>query len=432
MPVLKIRNFGPIESFDFNIRRFNILIGRQASGKSTVAKLLYFFRTMPHSVSNIIRKKPQGNPYELFIKELRRQFINLFGPVYHQANLNIEYSFVIDSKKQSIKIIQNHKNGNNYISFKFCKVLKEKIDNLFERYLKIKSNAVRDNYGLLDTIENEENEAQFVNNCLNEARLVFCCTQNPLFVPAARTQLTLFQESLLRIHEIEEDVITKNFILAMREIRKLCGGGLEQAEEQILRTSEKQPVRTSTKLARDLIKKILRGSYKSINGEERIYHSKEGHTKLSVASSGQQESLWILLAAYSLILKKEDCFTIFEEPEAHLFPEAQDYISRLLVLLLNTSKNNYVTLTTHSPYILTSINNLLAAHEAKMKEKNKIYDIIDKQLFLDKQELSAYLLGDKVEDIYNKDLNIVDSEKIDTVSARLNNEYDKIIDLGVL
>ena len=37
---LKIKKFGPIESLDIEIRKFNILIGPQASGKSTISKVL--------------------------------------------------------------------------------------------------------------------------------------------------------------------------------------------------------------------------------------------------------------------------------------------------------------------------------------------------------------------------------------------------------
>ncbi|WP_370649659.1 AAA family ATPase [uncultured Desulfovibrio sp.] len=41
MSTLTIKNFGPIKNFHAPIARLNVLIGPQASGKSTVAKLLY-------------------------------------------------------------------------------------------------------------------------------------------------------------------------------------------------------------------------------------------------------------------------------------------------------------------------------------------------------------------------------------------------------
>ena len=39
---LEIKNFGPVKSASIEIRPALILIGQQASGKSTIAKLIYF------------------------------------------------------------------------------------------------------------------------------------------------------------------------------------------------------------------------------------------------------------------------------------------------------------------------------------------------------------------------------------------------------
>ncbi|HEX8677413.1 MAG TPA: AAA family ATPase, partial [Segetibacter sp.] len=37
---LVIKNFGPIENVELELRRFNVLIGENSTGKSTVAKVL--------------------------------------------------------------------------------------------------------------------------------------------------------------------------------------------------------------------------------------------------------------------------------------------------------------------------------------------------------------------------------------------------------
>lgn len=46
-----------------------------------------------------------------------------------------------------------------------------------------------------------------------------------------------------------------------------------------------------------------------------------------------------------------------EEPESHLFPDAQKDMAEALGLFAN--KNNQLMVTTHSPYILGAFNNLL-------------------------------------------------------------------------
>jgi predicted ATPase len=48
---LKIRDFGPIRDLNLAINKFNILIGPQASGKSTIAKVLCVIHSFDPSLS---------------------------------------------------------------------------------------------------------------------------------------------------------------------------------------------------------------------------------------------------------------------------------------------------------------------------------------------------------------------------------------------
>lgn len=44
MQKICIRNNGPVKYFEMEIEKFNLLIGEQATGKSTIAKSVYFFK----------------------------------------------------------------------------------------------------------------------------------------------------------------------------------------------------------------------------------------------------------------------------------------------------------------------------------------------------------------------------------------------------
>ena len=46
MQRLVIRNFGPIKKLDLKIKDFLVFIGAQASGKSTISKSIYFFKSL--------------------------------------------------------------------------------------------------------------------------------------------------------------------------------------------------------------------------------------------------------------------------------------------------------------------------------------------------------------------------------------------------
>ena len=60
---LQIRNFGPIINLDIEIRKFNILIGPHASGKSTIAKVL----SVIHSFDYVLFEANRKNEMELFL-----------------------------------------------------------------------------------------------------------------------------------------------------------------------------------------------------------------------------------------------------------------------------------------------------------------------------------------------------------------------------
>ena len=46
MDRILIKNVGPIRECEFEVKPINIFIGPQATGKSTIAKLVYFFRSV--------------------------------------------------------------------------------------------------------------------------------------------------------------------------------------------------------------------------------------------------------------------------------------------------------------------------------------------------------------------------------------------------
>ena len=64
------------------IRRFLLLIGEQASGKSTIAKLIYFFQTLPDAIyKSTLLNQGRGNfDYILDINSIARStFVDTFG-----------------------------------------------------------------------------------------------------------------------------------------------------------------------------------------------------------------------------------------------------------------------------------------------------------------------------------------------------------------
>jgi predicted ATPase len=166
-----------------------------------------------------------------------------------------------------------------------------------------------------------------------------------------------------------------------------------------------------------------------------LYFSDKQWVKILYGSSGQQEALWILLLIFTIILQNKKVFMIIEEPEAHLYPIAQKQITELISLLVN-STGSEVFITTHSPYILTSMNVLLYSGkiENNKKVKNELA-IIPKQFRISKNRFFAYKIDNTndfcLNDLMDSDTGLIRALDIDTISAVINEETERLIDMEI-
>ena len=119
-------------------------------------------------------------------------------------------------------------------------------------------------------------------------------------------------------------------------------------------------------------------------------------------------------------------FIILEEPEAHLYPDAQKKMVELLSMF--QSKNNELLLTTHSPYVLGTINNLIYAKQIECQTNSPQTDaVVEKEKRIER--CSAYnvhnghIYGCLAED------KLIKNEVIDGASEEINQEYDRLFEI---
>ncbi|MBF0606325.1 MAG: AAA family ATPase [Magnetococcales bacterium] len=124
-------------------------------------------------------------------------------------------------------------------------------------------------------------------------------------------------------------------------------------------------------------------------------------------------------------------FLIVEEPEIHLSPLAQtemvDFLSRVI-----KATHSQLLMTTHSPYILASFNNLIYANSLGQRDENreKISAIVDCDTWIDINKVSAFNMKDGgAADIIDKDLNLIKVEEIDKASEKINQTFDELFEL---
>ena len=67
------------------------------------------------------------------------------------------------------------------------------------------------------------------------------------------------------------------------------------------------------------------------------------------------------------VLYNEVIFRVIEEPEAHLHPIAQKHLMHIIALMRNHI-NSQIVITTHSPYLLAVLKNLLTAGQLSEKK----------------------------------------------------------------
>ena len=128
-----------------------------------------------------------------------------------------------------------------------------------------------------------------------------------------------------------------------------------------------------------------------------------------------------------------NCFVnIVEEPELSLFPESQNSMIRLLCKVNNISTDNMLLLTSHSPYTLAILNNLVLAYKAYEKGddniKKEVAEIVPPEYHIDPESLTAFSLTEDEMENYQSVLlessGIISKNDLDSVSERIMREFN--------
>ena len=440
MRKITIERFGPIKKIDVTLdKNLSVIIGQQASGKSTFAKTVYFCRKIRDycfDYANMIMGSEKINESELylnFLKYLRKLFMGYFGTTKHMNQFSIRYFFeCLDERYVTITL-----DTDGYARFKFSPEL--------ERELKVVLEAVAEFAGENDDswmMDIYERRKHFSGILKKRIMKVFADDEKLLYIPAGRNMLALLSESINlspvlgygeKVNIEQTDLITQEFIMYISSIKSTFGSRLDEITKNYLKTVQGQIRNRDVEVASELIHNILRGDYIADSDGEKLYYDTEHWVKIMFASSGQQEILWALNMIFLTILKNEKTFLVFEEPESHLFPDAQENIAKLVGLMINSSKSE-VLITTHSPYMLTSFNMLI--YSSNVEKDKSTGSIVDKWFRIEKNSVAAYAIGiDKIGkngtlvNLLGKETGLIDAYQIDHVSAQINEIMDRLFDL---
>jgi len=434
MQRIEIKNFGPIKNIQLDIKDYMVFIGPQASGKSTISKSIYFFKSLRDDIVRYIREGLEQEKFDkapgIYAKSIRRKFLNFWGPTRHLKDLEMCYYY-----KHNIWIKITLDNSGNYIDPSFS----PDFDKAFKQIISAAESFLKSRYyknkGFLsskDLIEFDSEKRQFFNKLDSLANDLFGDHKDLLFIPAGRSLLATLSDQLQNIHPHNLDYLMRNFIDRINTIKPLFNKNLEELVIEKRKLSYEVIDSKRVDFAIQLIQKILKGRYQFDKEGEKIYFENNRYTKISYSSSGQQESIWILLLLFLLILEKQEVFIVIEEPEAHLYPEAQKQMIDIITLIGNFQRNQ-VIITTHSPYVLSSVSNLIYAHEVgnlNDNNKQKVAERISPFLWISLEKVEAYFIDkEEFRNILDKELRSIAVEEIDSASQFINADYEFLFDM---
>ncbi|MCD8361507.1 MAG: ATP-binding protein [Lachnospiraceae bacterium] len=417
MQSLIIHNLGPVKDCCVDIKDFMVFTGEQASGKSTVAKSIFFFKNIPFLLNaeitkgrNVMSSDVLKLPLrDVLIKAIRMNFLRTFGTSW--------------SMNSDMYMTYTYKSG---ITIKVSLTPDDRSPNYI--WIDLSTDLTR----FLKDLEQLDME----NISLDQIQLFFGSFSEVIYIPAGRSMLTLLSDQLGYIYASMDDVqkrsldyCMQNYLEMILKFKPFFSKDLKTLIDETFSLTSIKLDRSLLNHAQKLISEILQGEYKNVNGEERLFLSDGHYVKINFASSGQQEAVWILNLLFYFLLNKKNAYFIIEEPEAHLYPNVQKLITEFIALV--KSDQNQVLVTTHSPYILGSLNNLLYAGEiSEMVDKQELDKIIPCECRLYREQFTAYNMEDgRLKPCMDEDGKQIQSEVIDGASDAINEEYDQLVAL---
>lgn len=426
MARMTINKLGPIKYCELEIDDFMVFTGPQSSGKSTIAKSVFYFKSVRNVLLQLLRKqhvlsvdRMDLSTKNRLIRELRSNFLQTFGSTWcMDRNMFICYEY---AKGVSIEVsLRDDSVSPNYIWIG----LSEDLD-AFLSQLDVDSYAG----DMISDLEFQDAVKQRINDVFHDAAEI-------IYIPAGRSMMTLLSTQLSYIYSTMDDTqrrsidyCTQNYLERILQLKPFFSVSLDQLVKDQKELTDKKMDMEVIPQAIALINKILKGEYRNIDGEERLQVAQNRYVKINFASSGQQEAVWILNVLFYYLLQGKETFFIVEEPESHLYPDAQKLITEFIALVKNAG--NQVMLTTHSPYILGTLNNLLYANKiSNQVDRDALNEIIYDREWISFDDLAAYYINDGLcMPCMDDEFQAIENGMIDGASDDINRDYDEMIAL---
>ncbi len=392
---LIVKNFGPIKDATVDFKRVTVFIGPTGGGKSTLAKLAAICKAEDFIKDDILTRKGLLKAYAIdnYISNKTS-----FKWTDEAGEILVDDSFSFDAKPKREKRIEqfiNAAKGNLPATRKFT----EKV--------KTYSNALRK----LE-LQLTDEEMQLLAVSVVEQLISRIYPLSAHYIPSERSFISSISSSFAGL--MRDDIglakpllnFANNFFQSRDDIYSL---EIHFLGIEYFRHDNKDYVNFSSQ-------------------------GKQASLLLSETASGIQSvtPLLVLLEHLSRNTEQAQSF-IIEEPELNLYPTAQQGLLNWLVEKCTKGEND-LTITTHSPYILSHLNLLLYAHQVAEKHPDRadeVAKLVPRESWINPAEFACYQVeGGGVTSLVNAELGLIDDNGLDNLSGDAADAFDNLIRLS--
>lgn len=449
-------NLGKIKKTTLDLRPLTVIIGPNNSNKTYIAYSIYglwksmgdFSEELVHPIpfqfikpnSDVFAIKTDNKFYESII-EYFRLHMNQYFPSLD--------TYFQDSTKKLFA----------YTGFE-VEVSKEEIKKAVSYFLSEKD-SIKDFYEFIIKYDNELITFEKIGeDYFDEFHIEECLTfnfrnfffENAILMPAERNAFIIsykmletrryrfLRERQRKLFSKSSDVEKLDLLKEQDEIRYpqpiedfldfLTDVELEKNDNR--KIIERKKFNEIADIIEESIQEKNKTNFKStkLGGKEIKINVKRGlDIDLYNASSSIKQLAPLLL--YLRYRAKEGDLLIIDEPEMNLHPESQAKLLEVFGMLVNAGVN--ILLTTHSPYFMSHLNNLISGdtgNEKNLEAQAKSLYLKDKRAFLNPEDVSAYeMKNDKLKNLKHKDYGIR-WDTLSDVSADIQQKFFEIYEKG--
>lgn len=399
MSRLIVRNIGPIEAVDIDLKKVNVFIGAQSSGKSTLAKIISFCTWLDKHTDRTTKKYVNG---------------------------------AIDSLKKYHRLTDEYFNENSVIFYQG--------DNMAYVY----------NWPAFEPIPFTE-EGYVTELHTNNYEVFFEKTgraTNPkvIYIPAERNFVSAVPN--LRKYQEDRDNL-QDFVNTWFEVKRkfpkdkaieILNLGVQyyyqedNYQDQVIIGQGKQiPLESSSSGLQSIIPLLVLVKWmaEGIYAEDKPFSPAENEEveKLLAGSIQMDKTLSEKFERFLGFLSGR-IYThtqfIIEEPEQNLFPETQCELMYHILSSVNHGKNHRLVMTTHSPYVLYALNNCMDGFSVSDKLPESVKSTIKSaSSFINPDDVNIWQIRDgKLETI--KDGDSVGQHYFNEIMNSILDDYYKI------